>query len=124
MSTPSVQTVTSGARQADILVTGAVTQASTSAYVTVDGCDLDARAWKTVAYTISVATNAVTWQVMGANASDYSDAVVVQAGASVAAAAASSFVANPAPYAFYRVQVKDTSAGTHGSATVNGVAKG
>jgi hypothetical protein len=120
----TVQTVQSGQRAVDILATGAVAQASTATYVTVAGTDMDARAWRSAAYTIAVATNDVTWQVLGANTSDYSDAVVVQAGASVVAGANSSYAANPAPYGFYRVQIKDTSGGTHGTATVSGMAKG
>jgi hypothetical protein len=115
--------VQAGNRLADLGTTGAVSQASTNAYATVTGADLDAGAFRSVSYTISVITNAVTWQVLGANSADYSDAVVVQAGASVAAGANSSYSVQQAPFRYYRVQIEDTAAGSHGTATVNGVCK-
>jgi hypothetical protein len=119
----SLNSVQVGNRTVDILDTGIVSQASTASFVTVAGADVDARPWRTVAYTISVATNAVTWQVLGANSSDYSDAVVVQSGASVAAGANSSYAPATPPYAFYRVQIQDTAGGSHGVVTIRGLAK-
>lgn len=119
-----VISVLAGLQSVDLFATGPVAQASTSSYVAVAGTDIDARAWRSVAYTIAVATHDVTWQVLGANSADYSDAVVVQAGASVVAGANSSYAIAQAPFAFYRVQIEDTVGGTHGTATVNGVAKG
>lgn len=115
--------ITAGTRVADIGQTGAQAQASTNAFATVPGADIDARAFRSVSYTIAVTGNAVTWQVLGANAADYSDAVVVQAGASVPAGSNSSYSIQQAPFSFYRVQIQDTVGGTHGNATVNGTAK-
>lgn len=98
-------------------------QVSTASLVVLAGSEFDARTWISLAYTIAVATEAVTWSVFGANASDYSDEIVVSAGASVAAAAASSYAVALAPYAYYRVKIIDTAAGTHGTATVRGIVK-
>jgi|GEM_PF-2220920 len=118
------QNLAVGGRSVDIYATGTVTQASTATYATVTGADIDARAWRSVAYTIVVTTNAVTWQVLGANSADYSDAVVVQEGASVAAGASSTYAVAQAPYAYYRIQIQDTVSGTHGTAKIAGLAKG
>lgn len=115
--------VASGSHVQDIFVTGAQAQASTNSMTTVAGADIDASAWRSVSYTITVITNSVNWQVLGANVSDYSDAVVVQASAAVAAAGVSSFSVTQAPFRFYRVQITDTVGGTHGTATLNGTAK-
>jgi hypothetical protein len=98
-------------------------QASTNATVVLAGCGFDARPWTSIAYTIAVATQAVTWSVFGANAADYSDEQIVQAAASVAAAGTGTYVAALAPYAYYRVKIIDTVGGTHGTATVRGIVK-
>ena len=58
-----------------------VGQLSTNAYVVLTGSGMDLRAWRSLAYTLAVITNDVTWEVYGANASDYSDEQAVQAGA-------------------------------------------
>lgn len=100
-----------------------VGQLSTNAYVVLTGSGMDLRAWRSLAYTIAVITNDVTWEVYGANASDYSDEQAVQAGASVAAAATGTYAVTQAPYAYYRVKVKSTVAETHGTATLRGIAK-
>ena len=120
-ATPSQ--IVAGTRAADILLTGPQSQASTNAYAAVAGADIDARAFRSVSYTITVVTHDVTWEVLGANVSDFSDAVVVQAGASVVAGGSSSYSVQQAPFSFYRVQIEDTVGGTHGTATVNGTAK-
>ena len=104
--------------------TGAIEQASVNTDAVVDGSEIDARPWSSLAYTIAVATNDVTWTVFGANSSDYSDEVAVNGPASVAAAAASSYAVDPAPYGHYRVKIKSTVGGAHGVATVAGLAKG
>lgn len=99
-------------------------QLSADADAVVVGSEIDARAWKSLAYTIKVVTNPVTWTVFGANASDYSDEVVVQAAASVAAGAGGSYAIGQAPYAHYRIKIRSTTAGVHGTSTVVGIAKG
>lgn len=94
---------------------------STNSYVAL--APIDTGPWLTLAYTIAVITNAVTWEIYGANASDYSDEQIVQVGASVAAAATGTFTATQAPYRYYRVKIKSTVPGSHGTATVRGIAK-
>ncbi len=87
------------------------------------GAETDARVWFSLCYTIKVITNPVTCSVWGANAADYSDEVAVLSPVSVAASAASSYAVAPAPYSYYRVKIIDTSGGSHGVATVRGIAK-
>lgn len=120
----ALTTVTDGQRQAQISTVAPAAQASTASTVVVTDSGIDARAWITVCYTISVATQAIKWSVFGANASDYSDEVAVLTATTVAAAAASSYTASPAPYSYYRVKIIDDSGGVHGTATVRGVVKG
>lgn len=96
-------------------------QLSTASYVVLAGSELDARAWKSLSYTILVATQSVFWTVYGANSSDYSDEVVVQSEASVSAGASSSFSAAPPPFAYYRVKIKNNAGA--GTATLHGICK-
>lgn len=105
------------------LATGAVVQASTASTVVAAGSELDATQFGSVAYTISIATNNVNWSVFGANVSDYSDEVAVQTATQVNAGAVGSYAATVAVYRFYRAKIIDTVGGTHGTATINGVAK-
>lgn len=118
------QTVMAGQRQVHIDTIAPDAQASTNAYVVLAGSTLDARGWRSLSYTIAVATNAVTWESYGANASDFSDEVIVNAGASVAGGANSSYSVSPPPYAYYRVKIKSTVADTPGTATLRGIQKG
>jgi hypothetical protein len=101
-----------------------VGQLSTAATVEVAGARLDASHLGSVSYTCKVATNAVTWQVTGANLADYSDEVVVNGPVSVGAGAVGTYAVAQAVYQFYRVSIIDTVGGTHGTATVTGHAKG
>lgn len=100
-----------------------VAQASVNADTVLAGSELDARAWRSLAYSIKVATQTVDWTVFGANSSDYSDEVVVQAEASVLAAAAGSYSTTQAPFAYYRVKIHSNVGGVHGTATLVGVLK-
>ena len=120
----TVQLIANQHRQVAIDMVTPIAQASTSSDEVVSGSEIDARMWKSISYTIKVATNAVTWTVFGANTLDYSDEVVVQDAASVAASASGSYAAIQAPYAYYRVKIRDTVGGSHGTATVVGLAKG
>lgn len=120
----TVQLISNQHRQIAIEMVTPVAQASTASDVVVSGSEMDVRMWKSISYTIKVATNAVTWTVFGANASGYSDEVVVQDAASVAANASGSYAVTQAPYAYYRVKIRDTVGGNHGTATVVGLAKG
>lgn len=84
---------------------------------------LDARGYRSVSFTLIAATQDAKWTVYGANQSDYSDEVVVQNEATVAAGANGSYAATQAPYGFYRVKVKNSSAGQNSTVTVQGYAK-
>ena len=89
------------------------------------GSILDTLHTASVSYTIkNTGANSITWQVLAANLADFSDSVVVKAGAAVAAAASDTYLANPAPYRFYKVQIEDTVNGNHGTAHGAGITKG
>ena len=94
---------------------------STNSLVAV--AEIDVGPWKSLAYTIAVATNSIDWTVFGANASDYSDEQVVQAEAAVGAAATGTYAVAQAPYRYYRVKIKSTTPDSHGTATIRGIAK-
>lgn len=100
-----------------------VAQASANADTVAAGSEIDARGWRSVAYTIQVATQSVDWTIFGANLADYSDEVAVQTEAPVAASAIASYAVAQAPYAYYRVKINSTVGGQHGTATISGIAK-
>ena len=100
-----------------------VGQLSTASTVVLAGCEFDARTWTSLAYTISVITNDVTWSVWGANAANYSDESAVLTATSVVAATNSNYVVSLAPFSFYRVKIIDTVGASHGTATVRGGVK-
>jgi hypothetical protein len=84
---------------------------------------LDARHYRSVAYTVKGAVNDIRFAVYGANASDYSDETVVQAEADVLVGAVGTYAVANAPFAYYRVKVKSKVNDTHGTATPVGYAK-
>ena len=94
---------------------------STDTYVALGAIDM--RPWKSLSYTLKVATNALKWTVYGANLADYSDEVVVQAEASVAVGAIGSYSTTQAVWARYRVKIKADVGGSQGTGTLNGIAK-
>ena len=98
-------------------------QASTNSYAVVTDSNGTARAWQSISYTIKVITNSVDWTVHGANISDFSDEVIVNAESSVAAGATDSYAVTQAAYSYYRVKIKSTVADNAGTATVTGVMK-
>jgi len=101
-----------------------VAQASVDADTVLAGSAIDVRGWRSLAYTIKVAANDVDWTVYGAHSADYSDEVVVQAEALVAAGAAGSYAVTQAPFGYYRVKIHSNVGGVHGTATLVGMAKG
>jgi hypothetical protein len=98
-------------------------QVSTNAYADVAGSTLDTRFFTSVSYTLTNITGTISWKVIGGNAADFSDAVIVQAAADVLAAASASYSAAMAVWRYYKVQIIDKVGGTHGTATVRGIAK-
>lgn len=100
---------------------------TTNAFADVPGSTLDTLNRMSIAYTIvnSHATNVISWQVLGGNASDFSDAVTVKVSADVAAnGGIDSYSATVAVWRYYKVQAMSKVAGTPGTANVHGVSKG
>lgn len=103
---------------------GAVTYGPTAqgdAYAAV--ASLDARGYASVSFTLKATVQTLAWTVFAANLSDFSDEVIVQAEAAVAAGAIGTFAVGQAPYGFYRVKTKNNAAGVVGTALVTGYAK-
>jgi hypothetical protein len=98
-------------------------QTSTNSYVAHAGTVLDALYASFVSMTIKVATNAVKWTVYGANQSDFSDKVEVQAEAVVNAAAVGSYSTAAAVWRYYRAEIASNVAETHGVVTAAAIAK-
>jgi len=118
-----VQVATPDGRLAEILAVAPVAQASTNDPAVLAGSAMDARPWKSVAYTVKNITQTITWWVYGANAADYSDEVIVQGPTDVLAAAASSYAVAQAAFAFYRAKIESKVDGAHGVVTLCGIAK-
>lgn len=118
----TVTTVETNGRQVQVDLVAPDALLSTDNYVAI--APIDARPWRSIAYTIAVITNDLKWTVYGANASDYSDEQEVQAEAVVAAAATGTYTVAQAPYAYYRAKIKANVGGSQGTATVRGIAKG
>lgn len=116
--------VMAGTRQVPIEMVTPNAQASANAAAVLAGSDLDMRGWRSLTYTVQVAANTVTWWVYGANKADYSDEVIVDGPSDVAATASDSYAVSQAPYAYYRVKVQSKVAGSHGTVTLAGIAKG
>lgn len=117
-------TVRSGTRQVQIETVAPDAQASTATAAVLTGSAIDARPWRSVAYTVKVASNTITWWVYGANSADYSDEVIVDGPSDVAASANDSYAVEQAPYGFYRLKIVDKVGGSHGTVTAHGIAKG
>ena len=100
-------------------------QASTNDSVLVTGSTLSAWQGLSVSYTIvNTGDDTISWIVYGANASDLSDKVIVQASADILSGAAGSYSAFVAPFSFYAVYIESKVDDTPGEATVRGVVKG
>lgn len=124
----TVQKIITGTREKEIDVVAPAAQLSTDAYAAITDGNIDARGFSTLSITIAVITNAVTWEVYGANKADFSDEVVAQAGATVAAGAKGSFTLGAIAtgfsyFAFYRVKIKATTPGSQGTATITAFQK-
>ena len=100
-------------------------QASVAAYADVVGSTLDSLRAANVSYTIlNNGANSITYQVLADNDPAFGNAQVVAGPTAVGAAASSAYTAAPAPYRYYKVQIKDTVGGNHGQSHLFGVAKG
>ena len=98
-------------------------QASTNAWAAVTGSDLDTQMFGSISYTLVNAAQTIQWRVVAGNASDFSDASIIQAAADVLAAGVASYSASVAAWRYYRVEILDKVGGTHGTSTVRGIAK-
>lgn len=100
-------------------------QASTASSVIVVGSNLDTLNTLTVSYTIkNTGAESIDWIVYGANASNFSDKVVVNASATITAGSTSSYSTTLAVFRYYGVYIVDTVGGNHGEATIIGITKG
>jgi hypothetical protein len=100
-------------------------QPSTNAYADVTGSTLDTLNHMTISYTIvNDGAQSIDWEVLGANAADFSDAQVVLSPATILAAGVSGYSAAQAVWRYYKVQIIDTIGGSHGAALVRGITKG
>jgi len=120
----AVQLIANAHRQVAVDIVTPAAQASVNAETVLAGSEIDARMWRSIAYTIAIITAGVKWAVYGANAADYSDEQAVQALTNVAAAATGTYTVAQAPYAYYRVKIASNVADTPGAATLRGIAKG
>lgn len=98
------------------------TQTSTNDPVVVSGSEIDMRIWRSLSYTMSVATNDIIFYVFGANLEDYSDEIQVDTDTISAAGVDSYFTSTPV-YAFYRVKIESAVDDNHGAVTLNGLGK-
>lgn len=100
-------------------------QASTASFTDVVGSTLTALYAANVSYTIlNNGANSINWKVIADNDPAFSAPVTVKNSATVAAAGTDTYTAAPAPYSYYKVQIQDTSGGSHGQSHLFGVAKG
>lgn len=113
--------VNSGGLQVPVHYAETDAQSGTGSLAVVTGSEIDARAWRSLAYTAVVATAAMDWNVYGANASDYSDEVAVDTNTNVAAGN-DSYVIDFAPFNFYRVKAKNNG-GSTGTIKIRGACK-
>jgi hypothetical protein len=100
-------------------------QTTTNSYADVTGSKIDTLAANHVVYTCLNAHvgNSIDWKVLASI--DDVTYVEAQAEATLAAAAVGTFEASAAQiaYRYFKVQVKSTSSGNHGTAQVRGYAK-
>lgn len=99
-------------------------QTSTNSLVVVTGSELDVRGWRSVEYTISVATNSVKWTVYADNDSAFGTEVVVKAEATVAALATGTYSIANAPYTDYRIKIDSAVDDVHGKVSITALMTG
>ncbi len=104
------------------LNTGLGGAATTDSYQVV--CTLEARGATDVKIAGNCALNDTTWQVFGANKSDYSDEVSVSGPTNITALAASISYTTSSPYTYYRVKAQSKTAGHSGTIYVTAIALG
>ena len=101
-------------------------QGSTDSWTLVAGSTLDTLNNLTASYTVqnTEVTNSVDYKIKAGNASNFSDAVEVQAAATILAGAYGSYAISIAPWRYYGVFIQSTVLVTPASVLVRGVTKG
>ncbi len=102
-----------------------VGQASTNTSTLVTGSILNTARALTLAFTVkNSGADSIDYTIVGGNASDLSDGVIVQSSATILANAFGSYSIFVPTFQFYGVKVKSTVNGTPGTGLVVGVVKG
>jgi len=100
-------------------------QASTNTNTLVSDSVLNATNAMSVSFTIeNSGANSIDWEVVAGNLADLSDATVVQAAATVASGAFSSYAVQIAPFEFYGIRIESTTTDQAGEGTIHGICKG
>ena len=100
-------------------------QASVNANTLVANGTLDAGAAFSVSFTIeNSGAESIDYEVVAGNLEDLSDAVVVQASATLTSGSFGTYAVSIAPYSYYGIMIASTVGGAHGEATIRGRAKG
>lgn len=99
---------------------------STNTNTLVAGSILNATNALSVSFTVKNTgdTNSISYEVIGGNASDLSDGVVVQASANLAAGVVGSYGIQVAVFSYYGIKIVSTLAGNHSTGSILGKAKG
>lgn len=98
-------------------------QPTVNDYADVDGSLVDLLYYKYLVFQLKNTDGAydLNWKVLASN--DGSTFITVQAEETLGEGVADSFIANPATYRYYKMQVKSTVGGNHAEATVSYMAK-
>jgi hypothetical protein len=120
----TIQLIANEQRQVAVDILTPAAQASTNGAAVITGSGMDMRMWRSLTYTIANITDTITWWVYGANASDYSDEVIVNGPLDVLASAVDSYAVAQAPYGYYRAKIQSKVADTPGTVTLRAIAKG
>jgi len=102
------------------------TPTTTNTNTLVAGSVLNASNALSISFTVKNTgdTNSLDYEVIGGNAPDLSDGVIVQASATLAAGAVGSYGIQVAPFAYYGIKVISTSSGNHTTGSILGKSKG
>lgn len=107
----------------NVTTTSVTPQVSTNAFVDVTGSTINATSLSFVNYTLgNSGANTITYKVLGANVSDFTNAQTVST-ADITAGSNTVVTSNPAIYSYYKVQVESKVDDTPGTITVQGIGK-
>lgn len=102
------------------------TATSTNTSTLVSGSILNATNGMSVSFTVKNTgdTNSIDYLIVGGNASDLSDAVIIQESATLAAGAVGSYGVQISPFSYYGVEIASASVGNHSTVEVRGRVRG